>query len=141
MSDNWEKLLQLSVPREDHRDSSTGLLEETNPNRSILDLRSKSPPLESSLEKTEATDVTELSPAPLVNPELFWGGPEATSINDSADSIESSVRKMQVYHDSKELTESGDESSGVQETTQSIMKGIIKARDNIAQATEAADRA
>ena len=69
--------------------------------------------MEPSLEKTGAADVTDLSPDPLVNPELFWGGPKATSVNDSADSIESGVREIQVYHDSKELTESGAESSGV----------------------------
>ena len=71
MSDNWEKLLQLSVPRENHIASSTGLLEEADPDKSILDLGSKSPPLEPSLDKTGAADVTELGPDPLVNPELF----------------------------------------------------------------------
>ena len=64
-----------------------------------------------SLDRTGAADVTELGPDPLVNLGLFWGGPKATSVNDSADSIESGVREIQVYHDSKELTESGDESS------------------------------
>ena len=81
--------------------------------------------MEPSLQKAGATDVTESSPALLVSPELFWGGPKATSVNDSADSIESGVREIQVYHDSKELAESGDESSGVQGTTQSIMDWVV----------------
>ena len=50
MSDNWVKLLQLSEPRDDHRANSTGLLEENDPDRSILDLRSRSPPCHDYLE-------------------------------------------------------------------------------------------
>ena len=76
MNDNWEKLLQLSLAREGHKASSTGLLEETDPNRSILDLGSRSPPLGSSLEITGTADVT--------------------------GSIGSSVGKIRVYHDNKE---------------------------------------
>ena len=97
MSDNWEKLLQLSVPRESHRASSTGLFEETDADRSILDLGSKSPSPKPSLDKTGVADVTGLDPVPPINPDLFWGGPNATSVNDSEDSIESGVKEILVF--------------------------------------------
>ena len=53
MNDNWEKLLQLSMPKEGH----TGVLEDTDPNRSILDLGIKSPPVGAPLTSTGTGDV------------------------------------------------------------------------------------
>ena len=84
--------------------------------------------------------MTELGPDPPTNPDLFWGGPKATSVYDSEDSIESDVREIFVYRDCKDMTESGEESNEVQETTESITEGIKRASDNVAHATETADR-
>ena len=39
------------------------------------------------------------------------------------------MKEILVYHDCKDMTESGDENNEVQETTESIMKGIKKASD------------
>ena len=75
-----------------------------------------------------------------VDSDLFWGGPKATSVNDSEDSTENGLKKILVYHDCRDVTDSGDESNEVQETTESIMRGIKKASDNIAHATNTADR-
>ena len=45
-----------------------------------------------------------------------------------------------MYHDCRDATDSGDESNGVRETTESIMRGIKIASDNIAHANNNADK-
>ena len=75
MSDNWEKLLQLSVPKGSHGASSTGLFEEADTDGSFLDLGSKSPPPKPLLDKTGAADVTGSGPNPPSNSDLFGEGP------------------------------------------------------------------
>ena len=63
MNDKWEKLLQLSMPKEGHWASSTGILEDTNPNRSILDLGIKSPRVAAPPTNAGPGEVTRLNPA------------------------------------------------------------------------------
>ena len=68
MNNNWKKLLQLSMPKEGHGASSTGILEDTNPNRSILDLGIKSPRVAAPPTNTGPGEVTRLTPFPHARP-------------------------------------------------------------------------
>ena len=126
MNNNWKKLLQLSMPKEGHGASSTGILEDTNPNRSILDLGIKSPRVAAPPTNTGPGEVTRLNPAPPASPAPYWEGPRATSNNGSTESIGSSVEKIGIYCDNDEPTGSGDESSGVQLTNQSLLKNVAQ---------------
>ena len=80
--------------------------------------------------------MTGSGPNPPANSDLFWGGPKAASVDDSEDSIDSGVKEILVYHDCKDVTDSVDESDEIRETTESIMKGVKKASDNVAHATK-----
>ena len=99
---------------------------------SVLDLGSKSPPPRRSLDRTGAADTARSAPYTNVNLNLSWEYPKDKSSNESTDSAESGSKKILVYHDWRDVTDSGDEGNEVRETTKSIMRGIKIASVNIA---------
>ena len=138
MSDNWDRLLQPSTPTGGHRASSTGFLEITDVDNSPLNLGDKSPPLRPSLDRT--SEKAGMEPILTDEADLSWEYPRHKGSNESGEDTEDSSKKVIIFHDCVDATDSEVEELGIKVTTMDIQKGIEAASANVALSKDSLDK-